>query len=114
MSRDLFDWAQQRRDTGMGLAADAEDSEQPDFAQTAYLTICHLAKTLPEVHVDDVLVHCNMRPHHYNAWGAVWMRAIRDRVIERSGRSRPCRTDARKNAHQYPVYRSLIYRGPLP
>ena len=108
---DLFTWARGRRDAGMGHAADAEDREQPDFAEAAFLVICRIAANQPEVHIDDVLVRFTLKPHHPNAWGAVWMRAIRERVIEHSGRVRPCRTDAKKNAHQYPIYRSLLRRA---
>jgi hypothetical protein len=108
---DLFVWAKDGRDTGMGRAADAEDREQPEFAQAAYLAICQVAKTKAEVHIDDVLTCCTVKPGHYNAWGAVWMHAIRDRVIAHSGRVRPCRVDTKKHAHQYPVYRSLMYAG---
>jgi hypothetical protein len=105
---DLFDFAQRRRERGMGFAADAEDREQPGFAEAAYSVIRSIAEKQPTVHVDDVLAVCPVAPHHPNAWGAVWMRAIRDRIIAHSGMVRPCRTDAKKNAHRYPVYRSLI------
>ena len=110
---DLFAWAQERRDAGMGVAADAEDRDQPQFTETAYLTICRIAAVAAELHVDDVLGRCPLKPRHPNAWGAVWLRAVREKVIEHTGRVRPCRSDVKKNAHQYPVYRSLIYRsGP--
>jgi hypothetical protein len=105
---DLFDYARRRRDRGMSIAADAEDDEQPEFAVVAYSAIRVVAERQDTVHVDDVLPLCTVKPNHPNAFGAVWMRAIRDRIIAHSGMVRPCRTDAKKNAHRYPVYRSLI------
>jgi hypothetical protein len=91
----------------MDLAADAEG---PVFAAAAYMAIKQVAMRKPEVHVDDVLTCCTIRPHHFNAWGQVWMRAIRDGLIVHSGRVRQCVSDPAKHAHQYPIYRSLIYR----
>lgn len=107
---DLFEIAQCRRERGMGLAADAEDREQPEFAEIAYSAIRTIAEQQDTVHVDDVLPLCTVKPNHPNAFGAVWMRAIRERIIAHSGTVRPCRTDAKKNAHRYPVYRSLVGR----
>jgi hypothetical protein len=109
MSEQLsFPLALLRRNRGMGHAADAEDREQPEFAEAAYAAIRTVAEKQDTVHVDDVLPLCAVKPNHPNASGAVWMRAIRERIIEHSGMVRPCRTDAKKNAHRYPVYRSLI------
>jgi hypothetical protein len=109
MSEQLsFPLALLRRNRGMGHAADAEDREQPEFAEAAYAAIRTVAEKQSTVHVDDVLAICTVAPCHYNAWGAVWMRAIRDGVIVHSGQVRPCRTDTKKNAHRSPVYRSLI------
>lgn len=108
---DLFEHAQIRRDRGMGLAADAEDREQPEFSEAAYQAIRTIAARQSTVHVDDVLRECLLRPHHYNAWGAVWLRAIRECLIVHSGQVRPCTVDAKKNAHRYPIYRSLVCGG---
>lgn len=102
----LLEWT---RDKGMGLAADAEDRAQPDFAERAYAAICAVALRQSTVHVDDVLKVCFVKPHHANAWGAVWVRAIKTGVIERTGTVRPCMTDIKKHKHQYPIYRSTIY-----
>lgn len=108
---DLFDFAKSRRDRGMGLASAAEDRAQPEFAEIAYSTIETVARRQREVHVDDILVACTVQPEHPNAWGAVWMRAIRNGVIEHSGSVRPCRKDGKKNAHRYPVYRSRLWKA---
>ena len=107
---DLFAWseAQTLRDQGMALAADAQESEAPGFSALAYAAIEMVARRQTEVHVDDVLAECPIRPAHPNAYGSVWLRAIRNRIIERTGTVRPCRTDARKHSHNYPVYRSLV------
>jgi hypothetical protein len=42
-----------------------------------------------------------------NAYGAVWQRAIRSGLLAKTGRTRPSRQPG-KNAHEYPVYRSLV------
>ena len=110
---DLFDHATraaQLRDTGMALAIAAQDNKLPAWSELAYAAIVSLAKRQPTVHVDDVLREFPLRPDHPNAWGAVWMRAIKNGVIFRSGESRPCLTDCGKHRHVYPVYRSGLWR----
>jgi hypothetical protein len=99
------------RDSGMALAELAETMAQPDFAEAAYAAICHVARRQSEVHVDDILRHCKVKPSHYNAWGAVWMRAIKDGVIVRTGMVRPCISDPGKHKHNSPVYRSGLFYG---
>lgn len=108
---DLFDWAKHRRDAGMTEAAFAEVFSNPDFGEAAYAAICHVARRQCELHVDDILRFCKVKPSHPNAWGAVWMRAIKDGVIVRTGTVRPCKTDPCKRAHQYPVYASGLFYG---
>jgi len=39
----------------------------------------------------------------------VWMRVIRNGVLEKTGCMRQT-TDRKKHAHEYPIYRSLIFR----
>ncbi|MGX9392543.1 hypothetical protein ACWX0K_20450 [Nitrobacteraceae bacterium UC4446_H13] len=108
---DLFDWAKHRRDAGMTEAAFAEVFTNPDFGEAAYAAICHVARRQCEVHVDHVLPLIRVKPAHPNAFGAVWMRAIKDGVIVRTGTVRPCKTDPLKRAHQYPVYASGLFYG---
>lgn len=110
---DLFDHAQAKeneairlRDRGMSIAADAQESAAPDWAGRAYAAIVGIARGRPTIHVDDVLEVFQEEPHHPNAWGAVWMRAIREGDIERTGTVRPS-TDPKKHSHLYPIYRSL-------
>jgi hypothetical protein len=110
---DLVELAEHLRDRGMTLASNAEAFHRPEFAEVAYGAICAVARRQPTVHVDDVLRQCLIEPDHPNAFGAVWMRAIRDGVIERTGQYRKS-TDPKKHAHVYPVYRSLILmRAPM-
>jgi hypothetical protein len=104
---DMFDRASSLRDAGMDLARFAQDDKSPGWSDEAYAAIVSIARRQPTVHVDDVLRAFSARPVHPNAWGAVWMRAIRDRVIERTGTVRPS-SDVGKHKHQYPVYRSLV------
>lgn len=94
----------------MGTAETAELLVTPRFADAAYAAIERIARRQSTVHVDDVLKECSIKPSHPNAWGAVWMKAIRKGLIQRSDRVRPCATDPKKHAHQYPVYESLVWR----
>jgi hypothetical protein len=107
----LFDWAEHRRDAGMVEAAFAEELTGSDFGETAYAAICHVARRQCEVHVDDVLRYCRVKPGHPNAWGAVWMRAIKDGTLLKSDedRFRPCQSDPGKHKHQYRVYQSGLF-----
>lgn len=100
--------ADRQRDRGMALAAHAEG---PDFATAAYMAIRAVALRQITVHVDDVRRQCLLQPAHPNAFGAVWMRAIREGLIAPTGQRRKS-TDPKKHAHQYPVYASLIVRAP--
>jgi hypothetical protein len=107
----LFDWAEHRRDVGMIEAAFAEELTGSDFGERAYAAICHVARRQCEVHVDDIIRYCTVKPSHYNAWGSVWMRAIKDGVIVKTGRVRPCVSDPGKHKHSSPVYRSGLFYG---
>lgn len=98
------------RDVGMIEAEFAETLTASNFSEVAYAAICHVARRQSEVHVDDVLRFCRIKPSHPNAWGAVWMRAIKDGTIIRTGTVRPCLSDAGKHKHNYPVYESGIFR----
>ena len=101
-----FDLFGGRSDRDIGMAK-ASRSEQ--WAVAAYAAIVRLAKQQAEVHVDDVLCSFSLRPHHYNAWGAIWLKAVREGVLENTGRMRQT-AHRKKHAHQYPIYRSLIFR----
>ena len=105
---DSFRSAARRRDRGMARAEGTQAAADPTWALRAYEAIVSIAKRKSSVHVDDVLETFQVAPKRPNAWGAVWMRAIRNRIIERTGLSGPCKTDPKKHAHQYPIYRSLI------
>jgi hypothetical protein len=107
----LFDYAANLRDAGMVEAEFAETLVNPDFAETAYAAICHVARRQCEVHVDHVLRFCKVTPSSPNAWGAVWMRAIKDGVIIKSDTDvyRPCLSDVGKHRHQYRVYGSGLF-----
>jgi hypothetical protein len=102
---DLFAQARKRRDAGMALAADAEREEWKDRAYAALVSVARRSRL---VHVDDLLSEFTEEPEHPNAWGSVWMRAVRSGVLRHSGCVRPCKCHPRKNAHQYPIYQSLV------
>lgn len=99
------------RDIGMIEAEFAETLTGSDFSETAYAAICHVARRQVEIHVDDVLRFCAVKPSHPNAWGAVWLRAIKDGAIMRTGTVRPCLSDPLKHKHNYPVYRSGLFHA---
>ena len=104
---DLFAHAEAKalRDAGMAQAS----SRDPSFGDRAFQAIERIARRQPHVHVDDLLSELNERPSSPNAMGAVWLRAIRAGFIERSSEMRPCATDPKKHAHNYPIYFSRIY-----
>lgn len=108
---DLFAFAeaQASRDAGTAQAA----GNAPVFSAHALAVIESIARRQSEVHVDDVLLAGVPVPAHPNAWGAVWLSAIRKGFILRTATPRPCKTDRKKHAHQYPVYASLIFAPPL-
>jgi hypothetical protein len=107
IASDLFTYAEALALRDAGLAQAASHSHR--FADLAYAAIERVARRQVHVHVDDILAENVPQPNHYNAWGQVWMRAIRDGLLQRSNQTRPCKTDAGKHAHRYPIYFSLIY-----
>jgi hypothetical protein len=109
----LFDYAANLRDVGVVEAEFAEALTGSDFAETAYAAICHVARRQCEVHVDDVLRFCAIKPSHPNAWGAVWLRAIKDGTIIKSDADvyRPCLSDPGKHKHQYRCYASGLFHA---
>lgn len=105
MFDDEYEKGKTKREFGMDLAA----SNSPVFSHLAYKAIYNLALTHPTLHIDDVLQKADVpTPKSPNAWGSVWMKAIRTGVLERTSELRPCRTDSKKHVHQYPVYKSCI------
>lgn len=111
---DLFSYAaeaESRKQAGMKLALFAQDEKVPEWSELAYRAIVAIAKRQETVHIDDVLRAFAAKPIHPNAWGSVWQRAIREDVIAHTGRVRKCSSDPKKNAHQYPIYSSLIFAG---
>ncbi len=105
---DLFSFrdAQTLRDQGLAQAA----ANAPIFSALALQAIEAIARRQPQVHIDDVLSAGVTAPAHPNAWGAVWLKAIRKGFIMRTAATRPCKTDRKKHAHAYPVYASLIFK----
>lgn len=110
---DLFTYTQARgaADCGMARALDTAERDNPDFGDHALEILTRLAATQQTVHIDDFLTATSLRPSSPNAMGAIWQRAAKRRIIERTGFTKPCETDVKKHAHQYPVYKSLIFQG---
>lgn len=105
---DLVELAAELRDKGMNLAQWAQNGKSACWSDRAYEAIVAIARLSRTVHVDQVLAIFDDKPVHHNAWGAPWHRAIKDGVIEHSGRVRPC-ADVSKHRHNSPVYKSLIH-----
>jgi hypothetical protein len=108
MSRivDLVELAEDLRNRGMTLASRAQDHVELAWSEQAFQAIVKVARCQSTVHVDDIWPKV-APPHHHNAWGAVWMRAIKGRIIEKTDGRRHS-IAPRKHKHEYPVYRSLI------
>lgn len=103
---DLVELAEELRNRGMSLASGAQAHAEPEWAEVAFQVIVKVARQKSTVHVDDVWPIAP-NPKHPNAWGAVWMRAIKGRIIEKTEK-RKHSIAPRKHKHEYPVYRSLI------
>lgn len=105
---DLFAFAEARelRDAGMTQAAE----HSPVFSEIAFQAIKRVARRQIHVHVDDILREDVPTPSHPNAWGPVWMRAIREDIIQRTNQTRQSE-HTKKHSHNYPIYFSLIYQG---
>lgn len=105
---DLFAYAAAKalRDVGMSRAERAQGQRWSDIA---YAAIERVARRQVHVHVDDVLREGVPPPAHFNAWGAAWLRAIRNGLIQRSNQTRPCTVDPNKHAHRYVIYFSRIH-----
>lgn len=100
-----------RMDRGICLAVEAQEIDEPGYGEALYRCICDIAQQQETVHIDDVLRRFRRKPHHPNANAGPWRRAKNEHVIWPSGLSRRCSLDAGKNAHVYPVYKSLIWRS---
>ncbi|MCK1322122.1 hypothetical protein IVA94_14720 [Bradyrhizobium sp. 156] len=103
------DQAAAGRDAGMALAELAEAMENPDFSTEALNAIRRVAKRQETLFVDDVLAECKATPHHHNAWGMIWVRAIKERIIIATNQVKHS-CDPAKHRHAYRVYRSLQFR----
>jgi hypothetical protein len=107
---DLVELAEDLKQRGMFLATAAQEFVSPLWSERAFNAIVRLARVNATVHVDDVLRFFHEKPSHPNAWGAVYSRAIREHVIQHSGRVKACTSDPTKHKHLSPIYTSLIYR----
>lgn len=109
MTDDLFTIAEKLRDRGMSLAVAAQDRKVPGWSDLAYAAIVRIAERQEFVHVDNVLAEFPLRPKHYNAWGQPWQRAIKNGILQATGKVKPS-SDPAKHKHLYVIYRSRIYR----
>jgi hypothetical protein len=97
------------RDRGMSLAAQAQDADAPGWSDLALAEISRLARLHETLFTDDLAPFLTNNPaRHFNALGAIWLRAVRAGVIERTEYRRQS-ADPKKHAHSYPVYRSRVF-----
>lgn len=114
---------EEQRDAGMAAAERAQAKSDPIWAELAYAAIERVALRQPFVHVDDVMAEGVPAPAHFNAWGAVWTKAIRGSkkdnlmpILERVSAGRPAKEKAlpaglrRKHNHRSPIYQSRLFR----
>jgi hypothetical protein len=104
----LRDYGLLRMERGIGLAMDAVDREDLEYNEALFQCIVSIATTQDTVHIDDVLRRFKRKPAHPNANAGAWRRAKNQRYIWPSGRRLRCTVDPIKNAHDYPVYNSLL------
>lgn len=102
--------AERLKRRGMELASVAQELIAPGWADRAYLALLKIARENPTVHIDQFLTAFTEQPSHPNAMGQIWRRALKEHIIVHSGRVKPCSVDARKRAHSYGIYMSLLYR----
>jgi hypothetical protein len=100
---------EQRRDAGVAAAAKAQDKADPLWKELAYAALLRVAERQAWVHRDDVAKECGLSPHHPNAWGAVWLKAVKAGVLVDKGRSRKT-TDPTKHAHKMTLWYSCRFK----
>lgn len=108
---DLVELAAQLRDRGTSLAALAQDGKSPCWSERAYEALIRVARRQEKLFADDLRAELREPPVHHNAFGSVWMRAIRDGVIVRTAETTHSR-EAIRHKHRYPIYSSKIYGRP--
>jgi len=101
------------RDAGVAAAQRAQDKADPVWKELAYAALLRVAERQAWVHRDDVAAECGLSPHHANAWGAVWLKAVKQGVLVDKGRSRRT-TDPGKHAHKYTLWYSCRFKVGAP
>lgn len=96
-----------KKQAGMDRAADGEG---PEWREYAFAALRQLAERKERLFVDDLYEVCDWLPKSPNAWGKVWQRALKDKVIVEANVPRRKSQLPGKHAHKYPVYESLLYR----
>jgi hypothetical protein len=108
---DLVELAESLRDRGMSLATDAQEAKAPLWSERAYAALLRVARRQEKLFTDDVRRELQEDPAHYNCWGSIYMRAIRDGVITRTAETRHSAIPS-LHRHRYTVYASNIYGRP--
>lgn len=110
------------RDTGMDLAAAAQELSSPGWHARADAALREYAEAYPEVWVDGLYQRMGLVdfwgallpggpwPSHPNAWASVWKRAKLAGVIDpKPVRYEPTQLPG-KHHHSMPVYRSRLHQ----
>lgn len=98
-----------RAERGMSLAGSGDAAAREAFRQQAMAAIITLARTQEFLFVDDLVGMLTVDPPHFNCWGGVWQRAMKDGVVEKTDRFRKTAQPS-KHAHEYRIYKSKLYQ----
>lgn len=109
---DLVDLATHLRDRGMTLAERAEEFHTPGWGDRALAALTRIAKRQQYLFTDDLRRELKEEPAHHNAFGAVWMKALKARIIERTNETRHSSIPS-LHKHRYTLYRSNLYRRDM-
>ncbi len=95
-----------KRDEGIARATSGQPIGWPEYA---YSVLVELARTNQTVHVDQFVPALQWQGGHPNAMGGVWLKAIKNGVLDREPVAyEPTRLPG-KHLHRSPRYRSLVF-----
>lgn len=108
------DEGRQLANEGAERATEHAEKVDPGWKKEAYEIIHSVAMEREHLHADHVWQRAAEwglpAPPDNRAWGSIWSKAIRAKIIEKTGRYT---TTKRSVAHRMdiPIYRSLIFAG---
>lgn len=112
MSTSDLEAGEHRRDQGMARVKSAEAQRNPGWSRRALRAIENLAFDIEYFTTDDLKLRFAERPKSPKAWGPVWGKAKRLKLVELAiNREKPKSAIPSQNAHRLDVYHSLIFLG---